>query len=220
MNKISRNFCIFRLLIPVMQSYSRAGDFTISGKLKTALIENAIIYGSYLIIFIVCLIYIAVSPDLDVHMWVDVHTVTQTSFLHVWFVELIAVVFLALQIFAENSGNHSEQHVGSHASRPHVGLRPCWSATSRLEQRLHATHALLYLLQNRKTQPRKNWVGRNAGGCPRCGLHGTATTRVMLIIKWLFIEHDWPCFRMWNDRVKESNTTTRCENTLKLSSKR
>ena len=51
-----------------MQSYSRAGDFTISGKLKTALIENAIIYGSYLIIFIVCLIYIAVSPDLDVHL--------------------------------------------------------------------------------------------------------------------------------------------------------
>ena len=47
-----------------MQSYARAGDFTVVGKLKTAVIENAIIYGSYLLIFVVCLIYIAIRPDL------------------------------------------------------------------------------------------------------------------------------------------------------------
>ena len=49
-----------------MQSYSTAGDFSVAGKVKTALIENAIYYGSYLLIFGVCLIYVAARPDLDI----------------------------------------------------------------------------------------------------------------------------------------------------------
>ncbi|ALC47691.1 CG8135 [Drosophila busckii] len=47
------------LIMPLMQSYLKAGDFTIKGKLKSALIENAIYYGSYLFICGVLLIYIA-----------------------------------------------------------------------------------------------------------------------------------------------------------------
>ncbi len=42
-----------------MQSYSNAGDFTALGKLRTALFENAIYYGSYLLIFSVLLVYVA-----------------------------------------------------------------------------------------------------------------------------------------------------------------
>ena len=34
-----------------MQSYARSGGFSITGKIKTALIENAIYYGTYLLIF-------------------------------------------------------------------------------------------------------------------------------------------------------------------------
>lgn len=47
-----------------MQSYSSAGDFTVTGKLKSALLENAIIYGSLLLILTVCIIYVAVKPEL------------------------------------------------------------------------------------------------------------------------------------------------------------
>ncbi|ESO94505.1 hypothetical protein LOTGIDRAFT_189226 [Lottia gigantea] len=54
------------LVLPMMQSYSSAGDFTVSGKIKSALIENAIFYGTYLLIFGICLIYVAARPDLDV----------------------------------------------------------------------------------------------------------------------------------------------------------
>lgn len=50
----------------MMQSYSNAGDFSVAGKLKTSLIQNAIYYGTYLLIFGVCLIYVAARPDLDV----------------------------------------------------------------------------------------------------------------------------------------------------------
>ena len=50
----------------MMQSYAQAGDFTVAGKIKSSLIDNAIYYGSYLLIFGVCLIYVAVRPDLHV----------------------------------------------------------------------------------------------------------------------------------------------------------
>ena len=50
----------------MMQSYSRAGDFTVLGKIKSALIENALYYGTYLLIFGVCLIYVAARPDLHI----------------------------------------------------------------------------------------------------------------------------------------------------------
>ncbi|KAJ9587596.1 hypothetical protein L9F63_018978, partial [Diploptera punctata] len=42
--------CLTWLVLPLMQSYIKAGDFTIRGKLKSALIDNAIYYGSYLFI--------------------------------------------------------------------------------------------------------------------------------------------------------------------------
>ncbi|XP_054709806.1 G-protein coupled receptor-associated protein LMBRD2-like [Uloborus diversus] len=51
------------IVLPMMQSYSTAGDFTITGKLKTALYENAIYYGSYLLIFGTLLIYVVLQPN-------------------------------------------------------------------------------------------------------------------------------------------------------------
>ena len=55
--------CVFRLLLPFMQSYARSGGFSIAGKIKTALIENAIYYGTYLLIFGSLLIYVAIHPE-------------------------------------------------------------------------------------------------------------------------------------------------------------
>lgn len=57
--------CLTWLILPLMQSYIKAGDFSIQGKLKTALIDNAIYYGSYLFICGVLLIYIAFKPGID-----------------------------------------------------------------------------------------------------------------------------------------------------------
>ncbi|XP_020285107.1 LMBR1 domain-containing protein 2 homolog [Pseudomyrmex gracilis] len=57
--------CLTWLILPLMQSYINAGDFTVRGKLKSALIDNAIYYGSYLFICGILLIYIALKPGLD-----------------------------------------------------------------------------------------------------------------------------------------------------------
>ncbi|KAG5670335.1 hypothetical protein PVAND_000609 [Polypedilum vanderplanki] len=50
------------IILPLMQSYLKAGDFNFRGKLRSALIDNAIYYGTYLFICGVLLIYIALKP--------------------------------------------------------------------------------------------------------------------------------------------------------------
>lgn len=55
------------ILLPMMQSYSNAGDFTVWRKIKSALFENAIYYGTYLLIFGICLVYVAIKPGLNIN---------------------------------------------------------------------------------------------------------------------------------------------------------
>lgn len=53
------------LILPFMQSFSNSGEFTLKGKIKGALINNAIYYGTYLSLFGVFLIYVAVKHSID-----------------------------------------------------------------------------------------------------------------------------------------------------------
>ena len=53
------------IILPLLSSYVAAGEFTIVGKLKKALIENAVIYGTLGILFGVLLIYVVASKHLD-----------------------------------------------------------------------------------------------------------------------------------------------------------
>lgn len=52
------------LVLPLMQSFTQAGEFTVSGKLKSALWDNSIYYASLLFIAIILFIYIAMQPGL------------------------------------------------------------------------------------------------------------------------------------------------------------
>ncbi|KAJ8381071.1 hypothetical protein SKAU_G00018490 [Synaphobranchus kaupii] len=70
--------CLTWLLLPFMQSYARSGGFSITGKIKTALIENAIYYGTYLLIFGSLLIYAAVHPQWNLS-WYELQTIGITA---------------------------------------------------------------------------------------------------------------------------------------------
>lgn len=70
--------CLTWLLLPFMQSYARSGAFSRVGKIKTALIENAIYYGTYLLIFISLLIYLAVHPKWKL-TWTKIQTIGITA---------------------------------------------------------------------------------------------------------------------------------------------
>ncbi|KAH9280530.1 LMBR1 domain-containing protein 2 -like protein [Echinococcus granulosus] len=49
------------IILPIMESYADSGEFTILRKLRSAIIDNAIIYGSYLILFLGVMIYLLVK---------------------------------------------------------------------------------------------------------------------------------------------------------------
>nr|XP_043881826.1 G-protein coupled receptor-associated protein LMBRD2B-like [Solea senegalensis] len=66
------------LLLPFMQSYAQSGAFSRVGKIKTALIENAIYYGTYLLIFISLLIYVAAHPQWEL-TWAELQTIGITA---------------------------------------------------------------------------------------------------------------------------------------------
>ncbi|XP_034398147.1 G-protein coupled receptor-associated protein LMBRD2B-like isoform X2 [Cyclopterus lumpus] len=66
------------LLLPFMQSYARSGAFSRVGKIKTALIENAIYYGTYLLIFISLLVYVAAHPQWKL-TWRELQTIGITA---------------------------------------------------------------------------------------------------------------------------------------------
>lgn len=66
--EITMNFS--RVVLPVIQSYSTAGEFTVLGRLRSAIIANLIFYGTYLVIFCICLIYVAARPDLHLSGYV------------------------------------------------------------------------------------------------------------------------------------------------------
>ena len=48
-----------------MQMFAQSGEFTVSRRMRGALIANAIYYGTYLAIFSVLLIYVAINYNLD-----------------------------------------------------------------------------------------------------------------------------------------------------------
>lgn len=49
------------VIIPLTEAYFSAGDFSFGQKMKTSLRENAIVYGSALVIFFIVLVYISVK---------------------------------------------------------------------------------------------------------------------------------------------------------------
>uniref|UniRef100_A0A7G3ADW4 Putative conserved plasma membrane protein n=1 Tax=Lutzomyia longipalpis TaxID=7200 RepID=A0A7G3ADW4_LUTLO len=53
------------LMMPLMQSYLKSGEFTIKGKLTSAFVDNAIYYGTYLFICGILLIYLIAKPEIS-----------------------------------------------------------------------------------------------------------------------------------------------------------
>ncbi len=50
-------------VLPLMQSYTQAGEFTVLGKLRSALWDNMIYYASLAFIAVILIIYIALQPN-------------------------------------------------------------------------------------------------------------------------------------------------------------
>lgn len=51
--------CLTWLILPIMQSYCKMGEFSVLGRLKASVVENAIYYASFAVLFVIFLVYIA-----------------------------------------------------------------------------------------------------------------------------------------------------------------
>ena len=63
-----------------MQSYARAGEFTFYEKIKSALRDNILYYSSYLLICLVCLLYIIIYTDIPLDGCVFFGMLAQASY--------------------------------------------------------------------------------------------------------------------------------------------
>ncbi|XP_017777102.1 PREDICTED: LMBR1 domain-containing protein 2 homolog isoform X2 [Nicrophorus vespilloides] len=108
--------CLTWLFMPMMQSYIKAGDFTIKGKLKSALIDNAIYYGSYLFICGILLIYLATRPGIDIFEWSKLKAIASSAS-NTWGLFLLVLLLgYALVAVPRNLWNNSNQsYVLNHA---------------------------------------------------------------------------------------------------------
>jgi hypothetical protein len=97
-----------------MQSFSQSGEFSLSGKIKGALISNAIYYGTYLAIFGVLLIYVAVENNIDGY-----------SFYQSFNAINIFVIFVIFKSKVESNRHHSKQYMGFVLACTIVGIRAC-----------------------------------------------------------------------------------------------
>lgn len=79
------------IILPLLQSFLRAGDFTIKGKLRSALVENLIYYGIYLLICIVLLVYLAVQPNVELD-WQKLKAIASSAS-NTWGLFLLILLF-------------------------------------------------------------------------------------------------------------------------------
>lgn len=93
--------------MPLMQSYLKAGEFTFKGKFKSALIDNAIYYGSYILICIFLLIYLELKGvELD---WQKLKAIASSAS-NTWGLFLLVLLFgYALVEVPRSLWNHSKQ---------------------------------------------------------------------------------------------------------------
>ena len=95
------------IILPLMQSFSMAGDFNFTGKLKSALIENTIYYGSFAGIFLVLLIYVAIKVGID---WSGVKIICITAS-NTWGLFLLVVLLgYGLVEIPRSAFNTSQYH--------------------------------------------------------------------------------------------------------------
>ena len=63
--KCSFDELLSRLILPIMQSLSETGEFSLKGKMKYAIKVNLIYYGTLLLIFLVIIIYLIADGVLN-----------------------------------------------------------------------------------------------------------------------------------------------------------
>lgn len=141
------------LIMPLMQSYLKAGDFNIKGKLRSALIDNAIYYGTYLFICGFLLIYIALKPGVTLD-WPKLKAIASSAS-NTW------GLFLLVLLLGYGESAFDDIHFNPLPNLSHFSVGgSAEKLVQQLQTRLHTSARLLQALEIEFRQGRSRRDGR------------------------------------------------------------
>jgi len=153
------------LLLPIMQSFSMAGDFTTIDKLRSAVRANLIYYSSYGAIFTVLLIYVIVRDGLD---FANLKVIAISSS-NTWGLFLLVILLgyglVELPRFLINRSRYSQSLNQLYFRISRVNAEKC-EAEEKLDDALEEIHQAFAAISNNDTSPLKRYLNQIVDKCP------------------------------------------------------
>lgn len=153
------------LVLPIMQSYSMAGDFTTVDKLKSAVRANLIYYSSFGAIFIVLLIYVIFKSGLD-FAGLKVIAISSSN---TWGLFLLVVLLgyglVELPRFIINLSRYTQLLSRQYFRVARLNAEKC-EAEEKLDDVLEEIHSALTALGNNEHHPLKRYLNQIVDKCP------------------------------------------------------
>jgi len=147
------------LVLPTMQSFTQAGEFTVVGKLKSSLWDNMIYYTSYLLIAIILLIYIATQPGLHL-TWARLKAIAASAS-NTWGLCLL-VLAMGYGLVEVPRGLWSASQRGHSLNLAYFRLSKLWGersdAEGRLEEVLTSLEAIGRVVQGELSKQRVDTI--------------------------------------------------------------
>lgn len=153
------------LILPIMQSYSMAGDFTTVDKLKSAVRANLIYYSSFGAIFIVLLIYVIFKSGLD-FAGLKVIAISSSN---TWGLFLLVVLLgyglVELPRFIINLSRYSQLLSRQYFRVARLNAEKC-EAEEKLDDVLEEIHHAFTALGNNEHHPLRRYLNQIVDKCP------------------------------------------------------
>lgn len=153
------------LLLPIMQSYSMAGDFTTTDKLKSAIRANFIYYSSFGAIFVVLLIYVIFKNGFDfANLKVIIISASNTWGLFL-LVVLLGYGLVELPRFLINRSKYTQSMNQLYFRVARVNSEKC-EAEEKLDDVLEEIHQAFNAIGTNENSPLKKYLTKIVDKCP------------------------------------------------------
>lgn len=153
------------LILPIMQSYSMAGDFTTIDKIKSAVRANLIYYSSFGAIFMVLLIYVIFKNGLD-FAGLKVIAISSSN---TWGLFLLVVLLgyglVELPRFIINLSRYSQLLSRQYFRVARLNAEKC-EAEEKLDDVLEEIHHAFTALGNNEHHPLRRYLTQIVDKCP------------------------------------------------------
>lgn len=152
-------------ILPIMQSYSMAGDFTTIDKLKSAVRANLIYYSSFGAIFIVLLIYVIIKDGLDFPSLKVIAISSSNTWGLFLLVVLLGYGLVELPRSLVNRSRYSQSLSQLYFKVARLNAEKC-EAEEKLDDALEEIHQAFTILGNNEHHHLRQYLTKIVDKCP------------------------------------------------------